>query len=214
MKTINKKTAILLLLILLFTGCATPGLTVIQNPGSGLGKYTTAGIKVVNHAVSNKLAVSFDKKYKTKEIVEAERLIVRKMLAERLLSGKQIVKLYNYESNQAGAQLFLDVTIRAFDYNENDYKYLGTVSVYTRYGFKIGDIDITNTDQTAKLLINAVFYNGADMRRIAEVDLTVDKERLDGTHADFGEGKMFANYQEYLVSRALDALMAFMDTKK
>lgn len=212
MKTISIKPAVLLS-VLLFAGCATPGLTVIQNPGSGLGKYTTAGIKVVNNAASNKLAVSVDKKYKTKDIIEVERLMVRTMLADRLLRDKRFDKLYNYENNQAGAQLFIDVTIRAFDYNENDYKYLGTVSVYHK-GFKLGDIGITNTDQTARLLINAVLYNGADMRRIAEVDLTVDKERLDGTHAEFGEGKPFANYQEYLVSRALDALMAFMESKK
>ena len=191
-----------------FCSCASFGLKIIQAPNTRLRDFSTATILVSDHAAENSLA-SIQKRGKTAPVLDAEKQVVKRMLAKRLMSEKKFTKLYDYEKAGAAGQLFMDVTIREFDYNEADFHYLGTLGIYSN-SFKVANLDITSTDQTSNLVINVVFYNAADMRRISEVDLTVNKEHNDGSHEDFGEDKPYKDYVESLVGKALDELMSFM----
>jgi hypothetical protein len=197
------------MLAVFMSGCATAGLRIIQAPSIKFGKFSTAGILVTDNVSTNKLAVLIEKRYKTIQATSAERQMVKTMLISRLMSENKFSKVYDYDEKGPRAQLFMDVTIKKFDFNENDYFVILDGSVYSNM-FNLGDIAVSSKEQTANLLINVVFYNESDMTRICELDLIVLKERLDGTHSDFGEGYAFKNYEEYLVSRAIDQLMGFL----
>ena len=198
-----------ILLAVMASGCASAGLRIIQPLGTKFSKYSSAGILVTDRVSTNTLAVLIDKRYKSSQATNAEKQMLKTALISRLLSEKKFQTVYDYEKKGPKAQLFMDVTIKKFDFNADDYFVLLDGSMYLNT-FDIRDFALASSDQTANLLINIVFYDETAMNRICELDLIVVKEHLEGPRTEFGEEFAFKTYEEFLINKAIDELMAFI----